>query len=187
MPDQEPTFGAASSNSRASKKRRPRGESPTKPAVLARRERDAEAVRLRRNGMTFDAIARALGYADSSHAHTALLNHMQRYPKESTEDARQLECDRLDAAQAAIWARCLDSQDSNQHWALDRFLKISDQRARLMGLNKPVRQEITVLAQHTVSDAIVALQRANEEKALAAGVALPALRAAAEVINVERA
>lgn len=185
MPGQDATARGAASNSRASKpRRRPRGESPTKPAVIARRERDAEAVALRRNGMSWDAIARTLGYADSGHAHRAFTNFMANYPKEAVDESRQLELDRLDAVQQSIWTRCLDSDDKDQHWAIDRFLKISDQRARLMGLNKPVRQEISVLSEHTVDDAIIALQEQLASQALAAGVELPALRAATEVIRV---
>jgi hypothetical protein len=56
-----------------------------------------------------------------------------------------------------------------------------------MGLNKPVRQEISVLSENTVDDAIVALQEQLAAQALAAGVELPALRAATEVIRVTSA
>lgn len=186
MPGERPKSEALSSNSRASK-RRARQNRPGNPEVIARRERDAEAVALRRNGMTWDAIARTLGYSDAGHAHTAFTRFMASYPKEAVDESRQLELDRLDAVQQSIWVRCLDSDDKDQHWAIDRFLKISDQRARLMGLNKPVRQEISVLSEHTVDDAIVALQEQLASQALAAGVELPALRAATEVIRVTSA
>lgn len=184
MPGQVATAGGSAADSRRPKRKR-RSQSPSNPEVIARRERDAECVRLRRNGLTFDAIARTLGYSDSGHAYNAFTAFMRAYPKEDVDTARQLECDRLDAMQAAIWARVLDDQDSNQHWAMDRALKISDQRARLLGLNKPVRQEVTVLTESTVDTAIAALKEQLAAQALAAGVELPALPAVAEVLSVE--
>jgi hypothetical protein len=185
MPGQGAIAGASVPNSRASK-RRARQNRPGNPEVIARRERDAEAVALRRNGMSWDAIARTLGYSDAGHAHKAFINFMANYPKEAVEESRQLELDRLDAVNQAIWSRCLDSSDDNQNWAIDRFLKISDQRARLLGLNKPVRQEITVLTEPVVDDAIQALQARLQQTALAAGIELPSMPGVAEVLHVDR-
>lgn len=184
MPGQTRFPDSAPVNPRASKRRKARTD---KPETIARRERDAECVRLRRGGMSWDAIARTLDYGGAGSAYRAFMEFMRAYPKEDANESRQLELDRLDAVQQAIWVRCLDSDDKDQHWAIDRFLKISDQRARLMGLNKPVRQEISVLSEHTVDDAIVALQEQLASQALAAGVELPALRAATEVIRVTSA
>lgn len=182
MPDQSSGAKKSISNSPARKRR----GSPSSPAVLARRERDAKAIELRRGGMLWDAIARTLGYSDAGHARTAAMAYMTNYPREDVDELRYLELDRLDAAQAAIWARCMDSTDRDQTWALDRFLKISDQRARLMGLNKPVRQEVSVLTDATVESAIQTLQAQNEALALAHGLELPAVTAAAEVVSVHR-
>lgn len=182
MPGQGAQSGSSSANPRAGKRRGQR--SVSHPEVIARAARDAECVRLRRSGMTFDAIARTLGYADSGRAHHAFTGFMKNYPREDVEDLRQLELDRLDAMQHAIWPRVLDSEDSNQHWAMDRALKIQDQRSRLMGLNKPVRQEVTVLTESTVDTAIAALKEQLAAQALAAGVELPALPAIAEVLSV---
>lgn len=187
MPDQARRRKPPASNSRAGMPRkRPGVESPSKPAVIARRERDSKCIELRRGGMTFDAIARTLGYSDAGHAYNAFINFMINYPREDVDTLRELELDRLDAAQASIWARCMDSSDKDQTWALDRFLKISDQRARLMGLNKPVRQEVSVLTDATVESAIQTLQAQNEALALAHGLELPAVTAAAEVVSVHR-
>lgn len=183
MAGQARPASAASPDSPRSKRRGRR--SVSHPEVIARAERDAKAVELRRAGMTWDAIARTLGYSDSGHAHGAFRRYMANYPREAVEDLRQLELDRLDAMQHAIWPRVLDATDSNQHWAMDRALKIQDQRSRLMGLNKPVRQEVTVLTESTVDTAIAALKEQLAAQALAAGVELPALPAIAEVLSVE--
>lgn len=154
---------------------RPRKPPMSSPEVIARAERDQRAVDMRRAGVSWDAIARALGYSSSGRAHSAFLSYMSSYPRESIDDARQVELDRLDQLQAAIWQQCLASGSTNQHWAIDRMLKISDQRARLLGLNAPVRQEVSVITESTVDRAISDLQAQLEAQAAAAGVALPAL------------
>jgi hypothetical protein len=166
------------------KKNRGRRDDRGNPAVIARLERGAKATELRRSGMSWDAIARTLNFPSPDAASQAFRRYMIEYPKEDVEHARQLECDRLDALQQAIWARCMDSEDKLQTWAMDRALKISDQRARLLGLNRPVRQEISVLTENTVDDAIKALQQSMEQQALTHQVELPALPAYAEVIEV---
>jgi len=155
--------------------RRPRPRKPAAPETIARAERDQRAVDMRRAGVSWDAIARALGYSDSGHAHRSFMTYMHNYPKETVEQSRQVELDRLDQLQAAIWQQCLASGSSNQHWAIDRMLKISDQRARLLGLNAPVRQEVSVITESAVDTAIRDLQTQLEAQATAAGVALPAL------------
>jgi hypothetical protein len=174
VPDQRAQAGN-SPDTLSTGKKRPRKPLMSSPAVIARNERAQRAVDMRRAGVSFDAIARALGYASSGHAHTAFMTYMREYPRESIDDARQVELDRLDQLQAAIWQQCLASGSSNQHWAIDRMLKISDQRARLLGLNAPVRQEVSVITESTVDRAISDLQAQLEAQAAAAGVALPAL------------
>lgn len=156
-------------------KRAPRKPPMSSPAVIARAERDQRAVDMRRAGVSWDAIARALGYASSGHAHQSFMRYMAAYPRESIADARQVELDRLDQLQAAIWQQCLATGSTNQHWAIDRMLKISDQRARLLGLNAPVRQEVSVITESAVDTAIRDLQTQLEAQAASAGVALPAL------------
>jgi hypothetical protein len=59
---------------------------------------------------------------------------MKDYPREDVVTARELEADRYDQLQRAIWAKCLKGDT----WAFDRALKIMGQRARLLGLNVPV-------------------------------------------------
>jgi hypothetical protein len=161
----------------ASKRRgRPnmRMNSKTSPAAIERLERDLANVNLRRSGVAWDAIATQLGYADAGHAHRRFMAVMAAYPREDVDQARQVELDRLDQIQHAIWAQCLDTESKNQHWAIDRMLKLSDQRARLLGLNAPVRQEISVLSESVVDKAIRELQAQMQAQASEAGVELPA-------------
>jgi hypothetical protein len=91
-------------------------------------------VKLRRAGLGWDAIAQQLDYSDAGHAHRRFMVFMKDYPREDVVTARELEADRYDQLQRAIWAKCLKGDT----WAFDRALKIMGQRARLLGLNVPV-------------------------------------------------
>jgi hypothetical protein len=159
---------------RARKKRPLKMNSPTSPAAIERLERDLKCVEMRRAGVGWDAIAKQLGYADPGHAYAQFMAVMKAYPREKVEQARDVELDRYDRLQTAIWAQCLDQDSKNQHWAIDRALKLMDQRARLLGINAPVRQEVTVLTESSVDKAIKDLQVQLQAQAAAAGVELPA-------------
>jgi hypothetical protein len=119
---------------KAPKKRIRRGSAAqTTPAAVERRERDAQCVQLRRAGLGWDAIATQLGYSSAARAYEQFMSFMKEYPREDAVAARDLEADRYDQLQRAIWAKCLRGDT----WSIDRALKLMDQRARLLGLNLP--------------------------------------------------
>jgi len=119
---------------RQPKKRALRGRAAqTTPEAVARRERDTQCVQLRRAGLGWDAIAKQLGYSSAARAYEQFMSFMKDYPREDAVAARDLEADRYDQLQRAIWAKCLKGDT----WSIDRALKLMDQRARLLGLNLP--------------------------------------------------
>lgn len=141
-------------NDQTKRRQTRRNNSRTTPEAIERRERDLQCVKLRRAGLGWDAIAQQLGYSDPGHAYRRFMAVMVDYPREDAEAARDLEADRYDQLQRAIWAKCL----AGDTWAIDRALKIMDQRARLLGLNAPIRQQIEVLTESTVDAAIRELE-----------------------------
>ena len=70
-------------------------------------EREQRVLRLRRQGWTFDMIAKEVGYKQPSSAHRAYENACKRIIHEDVEAIRKLESDRLDIATAAIWNNVL--------------------------------------------------------------------------------
>lgn len=134
----------------------------TTAKAVERRERDAQCVSLRRAGLGWDAIAKQLGYTSAARAYEQFMSFMKEYPRENAVAARELEADRYDQLQRAIWAKCLKGDT----WAIDRALKLMDQRARLLGLNMPVRQTIEVITESTVDTAIAALTAQLEAQAV---------------------
>ena len=75
------------------------GGSSSPPSVrrTAAAERQRRAVELRRAGLTFEAIAARLGYANGGGAHKAVMAALSRWGVGGVADLRQLEDDRLDA------------------------------------------------------------------------------------------
>lgn len=111
----------------------------TSPAAIDRLQRDTEAVRLRRAGHTFDEIATACGYADKGRAHHAVTALLRAYPREDVELLRDITFDRYEQLIRGLWARAA----GGDVWAVDRVSRLLDQQARLCGLNRPEKIQIT--------------------------------------------
>lgn len=109
-----------------------------KPETL---EREAEVLRLRRIGLTFDLIAKQLGYAHASGAHKAYVTACQRIVRSDVEQLRNEEQDRLDIAQTAIWA----GVQRGDVPSVTALIRIMERRARLMGLDMPTKSQVEVV------------------------------------------
>ena len=105
-------------------------------------EREAHVLRLRRAGMPFDMIAERVGFKNASGASEAYKNAMKRIIYSEVAEVRKEEQDRLDIAQSAIWANVLRGEVPS----VLALMRIMERRAKLLGLDVPVRvqQEVTV-------------------------------------------
>ncbi len=120
----------------------PRRESPTGPRRVLAAERTRQAIGLKKAGRTYDEIRRALGISKGA-AVKAVARGLAELRAETLADAEELravEAARLDAAQASIWAQVLQGN----HGAIDRFVRISQRRAMLLGLDAPTKVDATV-------------------------------------------
>lgn len=117
---------------------RPKGTAP-KPEVL---EREVQVVALRREGMTWDAIANAVGYSDPSGAHSAYMRASARIVKEDIDAIRDMETERLDMLQAAYWRQAMMGDVP----AGMQVLRIMERRAKLLGIDQPIRQQVEVIS-----------------------------------------
>jgi len=97
--------------------------------------RDAEALKLRSEGLTYRQIAELLGI-NTSTAYRRVENALRAIPADGVEEMRQLEGERLDKLHAALWDRALEGDLP----AIDRLLTISARRSKLFGLDSPTRQ-----------------------------------------------
>ena len=105
-------------------------------------DREHKVLDLRRAGMTWQKIAEQVGYADHTGAYAAYKRAMKRTLQEPADELRQGEVDRLDRLQLAIWPKALRGDVS----AISTVLRIMERRARMLGLDMPIKidQDVTV-------------------------------------------
>lgn len=115
---------------------RPRGKQP-KPEVI---DREQEVVKLRRGGLTWDMIGQRVGLTASG-AYNAYERSLKRVVVEDVEAIRKLETERLDIAQSAIWGNVLLGDNAS----ITSLLRIMERRAKLLGLDQPVRLQAEVV------------------------------------------
>lgn len=102
---------------------------------IERMEDEWKAVELRKAGLSYEAIARKLDIANASSAQLMVRRALSRVDAEATKDLREIECRRLDDMLFAIWTHVR----SGHLGAIDKALKIMERRARLLGLDSPVK------------------------------------------------
>ena len=102
-------------------------------------ERHLQALELRKAGATYQAIAEQLGYAHGKSAYKAVASALRATLREPAAGVRELEVARLDSALLAVWRRVQAGDDK----AIDRLLRISERRAKLLGLDAAIRKELS--------------------------------------------
>lgn len=124
---------------------------------LRQSDRDSRALKayeMRLSGMTLNAIGESLGVSQSTVLRDLerVLDKISEHNITEMERLRNLELERLDAAQAAIWQRVLQGDLD----AIDVFLGISDRRCRLCGLYLDAR--VQKIVEENISDFIAAVR-----------------------------
>lgn len=102
------------------------------------RARAATALRMRTEGASFATIADELGYATPNSACKSVQSLLRRVEHEAADEARALEGARLDALHNAVWPAAL----AGDLPSVDRVLKISERRSKLLGLDAPQRVDL---------------------------------------------
>jgi len=112
-------------------------ESKTSPRRISAKERQRQALELRKAGATYQKIADTLNYKNPSGAAQAVMSAMMQIIEEPAKEVLKLELERLDAILLSIWKAISQGHLS----AIDRGLKIMERRARYLGLDAPVKQD----------------------------------------------
>lgn len=112
------------------------------PRMAQAATQERQALELRKAGVTFQQIAAQLGYRDAAGAHKAVTRALDRVPAMGVEELREVDSERLERLLLAVWQQAI----SGDLKAIDRALRILDQRARLLGLEVPksVAAEVSV-------------------------------------------
>lgn len=104
-----------------------------KPGRAAANDRQRKALELRKAGLSFAEIAKRVGYASASSARSAVIAALKKASEETGEASRKLELERLNRLLLAIWPKAIAGEPA----AVDRALRIMQQRAKLVGLYEP--------------------------------------------------
>lgn len=118
--------------------RPPEAPNPRTTEKEAQQARRIQALSWQLAGLTKEQIAERLKISPSG-VRDLLKRTLDRAEKQNVEEQRSLENERLDRAQAAIWADVLAGDTK----AIQTFLAISRQRVALNGLNAPTRIEVS--------------------------------------------
>lgn len=106
------------------------GTSSTGPEAIARRERMAQALKLRKAGATYRQIADRLGVSIST-AYDDIRDALAEITREPAETLLALELERLDG----MWLGISRAANRGDLKAIDRAIKISQRRGKLTGLD----------------------------------------------------
>jgi DNA-binding CsgD family transcriptional regulator len=121
------------------------GVSRQAPGKVRTAQLEADCLRLRLDGFSHREIAAQLGVAPST-AYKRLHQALKAINEQNAAEAgtlRDLESLRLDELQNAVWQQALDGDDK----AIGKVLAIMERRARLLGLDAPVRRETKAAVQ----------------------------------------
>ena len=100
-----------------------------KVATHAKRVR---CVELAAQGLSYDAIAEAVGYSGRGSAYKAVSAALRAQQAEAVDELRVLELERLDAMQRSCW----DAAVAGDIASIDRVLRVIAARVRLLGLEQ---------------------------------------------------
>lgn len=149
-------------------------------------DRDNRALALRRKGASYADIGRAVGFRSTSSAYDAVRRALALESAEDRDTVRKLELSKLDALERAAW-KVLERfhyvvittgehagdivysppedgdhepliDDAPVLAAIDRILRCSESRRRLLGIDAPRKSQVSVLTEDAVTQAIRALE-----------------------------
>lgn len=132
-------------------RRKPSGGKPGKPAIPMRdvnaTMRVKLALELHLAGHRWDDIAAQAGYGSRGAAYNAVKRELNRQVEQPTAEARAAEIARLDLYLTVYHPKAMQGDG----WSLDRCLRISERRGRLLGLDMaPVPHPVVEQGQITI-------------------------------------
>ena len=102
---------------------------------------DTEALKMRSRGFTYQQIADNMGCSKGA-AYQRVSRALASIPAEAVDEYRRLEGERLDGLLAIATHQAFTKKSL---FAIDRVLAIMDRRAKLLGLDSPVKHEVVTL------------------------------------------
>jgi hypothetical protein len=146
IPDVKRTAGLERKLPRASAPRVP-NYSRKIPHSIEKEEKIQQALTLRYRGYNYWQIAAKMGIKLTK-VHQLVTDGLELTIREPPEMMLKLELDRLDRAHSALHARVMAGESR----AIDRLLRISELRAKLLGLNAPGKLAVVPVKETKTAD-----------------------------------
>ena len=105
---------------------------------------DTKALKLRSLGWTFQKIADEMGCSKQA-ASDRVKRALREIPQQAIDEYRQMVGEQLDALTEVTMAKALDPSNKGFLFAVDRAIMLLDRRAKLLGLDAPVKQSVEVV------------------------------------------
>jgi hypothetical protein len=116
------------------------GDHSSRPAQLEARENEQKALSLWIKGATYQQIASAgFAIATPSGAWRAVHRALARIPKQEADQAREAQVARLQTIRMLLW----NHASADPIRAAEALIKLEAREARLLGLDKPSKLEVT--------------------------------------------
>jgi hypothetical protein len=115
--------------------------------------RRAEALSLRLAGLSYEQIGERLQISTSG-AEEMINRTLERAENRAVTELRELENARLDRAQDGVWSKVLEGDLK----AVDVFLRISNRRSKLNGLDAPTQVNLSVHIREELNSALTQLE-----------------------------
>ncbi len=108
---------------------------------LTAAERKQKALELRKAGCSYQVIGDELGVSrQQAHRYvTAALESIRKETAEEADNLRTIELERIDA----LFLECYAAAKKGNFPAVDRCVKLSERRCKILGLDAATRQEIS--------------------------------------------
>lgn len=116
-----------------------RGESVHSPRRIESVEKQAQALEYRKQGLSYSQIAQRLGFNSPQVAWNAVESAIQRILREPAEAVRTIELERIDAMFLSVFEKACDGDPM----AITPCLRLMERRAKLLGLDAPVKTELS--------------------------------------------
>jgi hypothetical protein len=153
-----------------------------RPRRTETRVKDAQAVEMRRRGLSYRQIADQLEFSAASSAYDAVKRGLKDLFREEQDDARGLELDRLDDAMRTTYRIMMGKHvaTNNQGVIFDpttkqpvideainlqaaqTLVRLSESRRKLLGLDAPTRVRQEIITESDVDAAIRKIEEENE-------------------------